>query len=393
MAISYNSGTNSTIGPNVTTKHLARKAIQEAQDTIYFGSIASVEGMPKNFGKTISKLAYMPLIDDRNTNTSEGLDAAGAVSAGASNLYGSSKDIGTIQSSLPTLSEGAGRVNRVGFTRVERTATLSRLGFFYEWTDESVDFDNDAQLYDHTFTELVNGAVKVEEHLLQIDLVSGAGVVRYAGGATSLATVTAEGATADLFTYEDIARLDIALTMNKAPKTLKVLTGSATIDTRTVPNARVLYVSPELQLVIEGMKNANGREMFIPVHTYSGQTKPLVGEIGSISGFRVVSNVEMLKHAGVGASVTTNPGYRATSGKYDVYNMLAVAGNSFVTVGFQGTVASGPKFQVFVQKPGEKSVTDTNPYGNKGLASIQWFHATLIERPEWIGLLRGVAPV
>jgi len=62
------------------------------------------------------------------------------------NIYGSSKDIGTILSKLPSLSETGGRVNRVGFTRVEIEGTLEKFGFFDEYTQESLDFDTDAEL-------------------------------------------------------------------------------------------------------------------------------------------------------------------------------------------------------------------------------------------------------
>lgn len=103
--------------------------------------------MPKNYGKTIKRYHYLPLLDDANIND-QGLDAAGATIANG-NLYGSSKDIGTIIGKLPNLSETGGRVNRVGFKRVELTGTLEKYGFFEEWTQESMDFDSDAELEMH----------------------------------------------------------------------------------------------------------------------------------------------------------------------------------------------------------------------------------------------------
>ena len=63
----------------------------------------------KHFGKTIKIHEYVPLLDERNVN-SQGIDATGAVIANG-NLYGSSKDIGTITARLPTLTEEGGRVN------------------------------------------------------------------------------------------------------------------------------------------------------------------------------------------------------------------------------------------------------------------------------------------
>ena len=46
---------------------------------------------------------------------------------GYGNLYGSSKDVGTIVGRMPTLTETGGRVNRVGFKRLERSATISKM--------------------------------------------------------------------------------------------------------------------------------------------------------------------------------------------------------------------------------------------------------------------------
>ena len=45
----------------------------------------------------------------------------------------------------------------------------------------------------HLARELMNGAVQLTEAVLQIDLLNAAGVVLYAGAATSNATITGEG--------------------------------------------------------------------------------------------------------------------------------------------------------------------------------------------------------
>jgi hypothetical protein len=76
-----------------------------------------------------------------------------------------------------------------------------------------------------------------------------------------------------------------------------------------------------------------------------------------------------------------------------VFNCLAVCAESFTSIGFQTNSPEAPKFNLVIKPPGKDMVTLDNPYGNKGLASIQFYYATLIERSDWIGLLRGVAPV
>lgn len=130
--------------------------------------------------------------------------------SGAGNLYGSSKDIGTITGKFPTLSETGGRVNRVGFTRVELEGTFKKYGFFDEYTQESLDFDTDAELEMHINREMVFGANEIVEDLLQLDLLTSAGVVYYAGAATSdagMTGVTASGVTE--VTYADLSRLSV----------------------------------------------------------------------------------------------------------------------------------------------------------------------------------------
>jgi N4-gp56 family major capsid protein len=272
------------------------------------------------------------------------------------------------------------------------------VGFFADWTDESTQFDSDMQMRSHFTDELVKGAEQLKEALLQLDLINGAGVVRYAGTATSLATVSAEGAGAAIIDYNDVIRLSIALDSNRAPKRFTILKGSTLTDTATVNGARALFIPPELITTFMEMKNSNLTEMFVPVEKYASQTTVLEGEIGAVAGFRVIVHQEMIKHNGsatgpIGASVTSNPGFYATSSHYDVFNCLAVCAESFTSLGFQTNSPEAPKFNLVIKPPGKEMVTLDNPYGNKGLASIQFYYGTLIERSDWIGLLRGVAPV
>ena len=118
-----------------------RKSIITARKEQFFMQLAPTVNMPKHFGKTIKVHEYVPLLDDRNIND-QGIDANGATIVNG-NLYGTSKDIGYITSKLPVLTENGGRVNRVGFTRLSREGSIHKFGFFYEFTQESLDFDSD----------------------------------------------------------------------------------------------------------------------------------------------------------------------------------------------------------------------------------------------------------
>lgn len=374
-----------------------RKAIITARKEQYFMPLASVVNMPKNYGKTIKLYEYVPLLDNRNIND-QGIDAAGATISGG-NLYGSSKDIGTITSKLPTLTENGGRVNRVGFTRLSREGSLHKFGFFTEFSQEALDFDSDTELMSHLSTELMNGAVQITEAALQKDLLASAGVILYAGGATSNATVAGEvltGIPAAIVSYRNLMRLDQILTDNRTPKQTTVITGSRLVDTKTIAAARVMFVGSELVPLLKGMVDLFDNPAFIAVQHYADAGTILNGEIGSIDAFRIIQVPEMLSWAGAGAVVTTNPGYRtstvAGSVRYDVFPMLVIGDDSFSTIGFQTDGKSG-KFTVTTKMPGKEVADRNDPYGETGFSSIKWYYGFIVKRPERIALVKTVAPI
>lgn len=382
-------GTPSTVGPQIRTDYWYKKSIIDAVKDQYFTPLADVTDMPKNMGKTIKVFQYVPLLDDRNVND-QGIDASGATIANG-NLWGSSKDIGAMTGKLPTLTENGGRVNRVGFTRITREGTIHKMGFFTEWTQESVDFDTDDELFGHFSREMVNGAGQMTEAILQYDLLNAAGVVVYGGEATSTDTITGEGDTPSVISYDDLMRLALTLDDNRAPKHTKIIAGSRMVDTKTINSARILYCGSEMVPTLRKMKDSFGDPAFIPVNKYADAGTLLNGEIGAIDRFRIVLVPEMYHWAGAGATATAaNPGYRETGDKYDVFPMLVVSGESFTTIGFQ-TDGKSVKFVINTKMPGKEMVTKEDPYGETGLMSIKWYYGTLIKRPEWIALIKTVA--
>ena len=333
-------------------------------------------------------------------STEVAADAVVALNVGATkkqaygNFYGSSRDVGTISARMPTLTEEGGRVNRVGFTRLERSGTLQEHGFFMEYTADSLTFDTDADLYSHMSREMTIGANQVMEDLLQIDLLAAAGTVILTGTATTVAEITAEGADPSLVTYQDLKRLAITLDDNRTPKNTKMIKGSSMVDTLTVNAARYLFIGSELQTVCEDMENSLGGAAFVPVRQYGSATTIANGEIGAIGDFRIVINPQMMRWAGAGADVVLNPGYMETAGHYDVFPMLVVGSEAFATVGLQGSgkESDGMKFKIIVKKPGEAMATIQDPYGKIGFASITFYHGFISLRPERLGLVKTIAP-
>lgn len=307
------------------------------------------------------------------------------------NLYGSSKDVGYIQTKLPVIGETGGRVNRVGFTRRNIEGTFNSFGMFDEWTEESYSFDTDAELEGHIAMERTKAANEVTEDMLQIDLLNAAGVVRFGGIATTTNLLTGEGANISVPTYRSFLRLSTDLDNNRCPKSTKVLKGSTMNDTRTVNGGRIMFIGSECKEIVMSMKDLHGEPAFIDAKHYAGQTALLNGEIGSVGEFRIVVVQEMMHWAGAGASASgSNAGYRETNGKYDVFPMLVVGDGSFTTIGFN-TDGKSVKFKIIVKKPGDATADRNDPYGKTGFSSIQWYYGFMVLRPERIALIRTVA--
>lgn len=379
-----------------------KAAIIDAKKEQYFSPLATAIDMPKNMGKTVKVYQYVPLLDDRNVND-QGIDANG-VTIVDGNLYGSSRDIGTINGKMPVLTENGGRVNRVGFTRLMREGSIAFFGFFTEFTRESLDFDSDSGLMKHLSRELINGATQLTEAVLQKDLLNSAGTILYSGGAVSKETITGEeevvgGATipASVVTYKNLMRLDKILNDNRTPKQTQVITGSRLIDTKTIMGGRVAYIGSDLSIVIRGMTDLFDNPAFIAIQHYADAGTILNGEIGSVGPFRFVEVPEMLHWAAAGAVVDDNPGYQSSldadgDERYDVFPIFVVGGDSFSTIGFQ-TDGKSFKFNIITKMPGNETADRNEPYGQTGFSSISWYYGLLVKRPERLGLILSVAPV
>jgi N4-gp56 family major capsid protein len=409
------SGTASDIGAQARTDYYYKKAIISVRDNMYFMPLADVRAMPKHMGKKIKQDVYVPLLDVLNTGD-QGLDAAGtaltagtysawnaagvlqsstAANSGAAvtaagtggeialndqNLYGSSKDTGTITSKIPALTENGGRVNRVGFTRTQVEADLYKRGFFTEYTQESMDFDSDSELMSHITEEALQGANELTEAELQSDLITNAtanGTAYYMGGTTKL-TVD------EVVTYTDLMNLSIALDDNKTPKQTKVIAGSRMVDTKTVNGGRVMYIGSALIPAIRAMTDLHSAAAFVSVEKYADASNILNGEIGSIDQFRLVVVPEMQYDEGGGASAADTAGNGQNGA--DIYPMLVVGDGAFTTVGFQ-TDGKSVKFAVNHKKPGKEIASLDDPYGEVGFYSIKWYYGFLALRPERLGII------
>jgi N4-gp56 family major capsid protein len=409
------SGTASDIGAQARTDYYYKRAIISVRDKQYFMPLADVRAMPKHMGKKIKQDVYVPMLDVLNTGD-QGIDAAGtALTAGTwsawdssgvlqssteanegaavtaagvggevsindQNLYGSSKDTGTITSKIPALTENGGRVNRVGFTRLQIEGDLYKRGFFTEYTQESMDFDSDSELLMHITEEALQGANELTEAELQADLITNAsanGTVYYMGGASKLLVD-------EVVTYTDLMNLSIALDNNKTPKQTKIISGSRMVDTRTINGGRVLYCGSELIPLLRAMVDLHSNPAFTSVEQYAAASDIMNGEVGAIDQFRIVIVPEMQFDEGGGASAADTAGNGENGA--DIYPMLVVGDGAFTTIGFQ-TDGKNVKFTVNHKKPGKEIASLDDPYGEVGFYSIKWYYGFMALRPERLGII------
>lgn len=413
--LSTASGTASDIGAQARTDYYYKKALISIRDKQWFMPLANVRAMPKNMGKTIKQDVYVPLLDVLNVSD-QGIDAAGttltngqwsawnsagvlqsttevsrvaaASAAGAGgevalnggNLYGSSKDTGTITSKIPALTENGGRVNRVGFTRTQISAALSKRGFFTEYTQESLDFDSDSELLSHITEEALVGANELTEAELQADLIVEAtanGTAYFMGGTTKL-TVD------EVVTYTDLMNLSIALDNNKTPKQTQVISGSRMIDTKTINGGRVMYVGSDLIPVLRAMVDLHSLPAFNSVEKYADAGNTMNGEIGSVDQFRIVVVPEM-QYDEAGGAASADVAGTGDNGA-NIYPMLVVGDGAFTTIGFQ-TDGKSVKFTINHKGPGKETADLTDPYGEVGFYSIKWYYGFMALRPERLGII------
>jgi N4-gp56 family major capsid protein len=381
-------------GRQINTEYWHKKSLIEAAKETYFGALADTKYMPKHFGKKISKYHYLPILDDANIND-QGIDAAG-VTISNGNLYGSSKDVTTISAKIPLLGETGGRANRVGTSRKVIEGTMEKVGFFTEFSRDALDFDTDNELYGHLSSEMIKAANELNEDLIQMDLLNGAGVVKYAGVATQDSEVTGEGADISEVTYDDLQRLSIDLANNRTPKKTRVITGSRMVDTKVVNSGYYMYVGSEMVPTLSRMTDHHGNPAFVGVEHYAhagiAGVNSINGEIGKVGDFRIVQVPEMQKWAGAGAAETgANAGYTATGGNYDIHPMLVVGDGAFTTIGFQ-TDGKSTKFKIKYSNPGDDiSYGAHDPFGEIGFISIKFWYGSLVMRPERLGLIKTVA--
>lgn len=391
---------NAAGNTQIRQEYYNKKAIIEVKDEMYLGQMSDAMSQPKHMGKEIVRHRILPLLSDENAGGAGlGLDASGVAYANG-NLYGSSRGIGVITGKLPNVGETSKKVNKVSFSRKEVRGNIVSRGFYFTWTKDEVNFDSDPKWKENVTREAVRGAAQINEDVLAIELINGAGVNMFAGDATTVATIDQTSVP----TLKDLYAIDTELDNNKCPKDTKIIKGSKLVDTKTVPAARYVFITPDQKMdymSIEALDSTatNPKMAFIPVEQYAGSTgdakyiKSIHGEIGKVGPFRIVVNPKMVKYsaadgAAVGADWTssaTNDLFRNDGTKFEAYASLIVGSGCFTHIGFEYGAGTQGKFKVVTKTPEELQTLD-NPYANEGMTVVSFWNGVLINRPDHLAV-------
>ena len=430
MSISFNEGKDtSSLGTQFNDKFWSRAAIVEAKKKKTFSQLAKKEVQPKHYGDKLVKYHELPILHAANIND-QGIDAngvkmvpgkwyaydaggtrigeydskqeaksaagtTGTIKSGNGNLFGGSKDIAVQRGAFPALTEEGGAINQVGMKRLTIEGKVKEYGFAMTFTKKSLDMDTETGLLARYSKGVGEAYGDTREAQLRSDLLA-AGELNavYAGAASTFGEMDS---TCTL-TFQDLRLMDNSLKEARCPKDTEIINGTTKVGTVTVGKARYVYVPSSLIPTLEDMKDANGKDLWIPVEMYAAGGTIAEDEIGKIGQFRFIEVEEMPHYEGVGADSDADdndesdePNFFTThtatnEWKYDVFPVLFVGSGSFATIGFSGDVA-----RVTTVMP--KADAHNDFFGKKGVVSISWYYGFMALRPEWIKTIFSTAKI
>lgn len=452
MSQVYGDGvTTSSNGANVRVDALREKAIRAAKKEIIFEQLCDNQTMPLNYGKTLKVHKTLYILDDGNVND-QGLDQDGNVPAVGDanefgNLYGSSRSVVDVSAGMPMLAEGAGRVNRVGMTRITREGTLIRMGAFLEYTDE-VELFSDQKMEVQYYEKMGELAAELYDDYLQKELLGSAGIELYGGIATAINELTGNtGDTMSVLSYDLIRDTQVTLRANYAKKTNSIITGSTKIGTVPVNASYFAYCGPSSTVELEKLQDDFNERAYTPARMYAAAGNLAKGEVGAVHSTRFIEAERMMNYSGGGAAVTANDeGYSTTvltpaqaiaggsatafdaatdylageivvnagllyshdadtaagawtttgrtllnvdgtSGEFfDGFPIIYVTKGAFATIGLQGN----KKIRFLAKKPSMEP-TQSDPYALMGLYSFNFFAGSIVLEPEKIARIVTIA--
>lgn len=388
---------NSSHGQNTIIHYYDKAGVKAANAIAVYAQFADRRSMPLKVGKTYKVSKWLHIFD---RTTADGDFAAKG--------YLTARNIADVSAGMPTLSEGAGAVNKQSIQKVTIETSFARYGEMIDYTDEVDMFSEDA-VQVHYREELGLLANRRSEDLIQLDMLSTT-TTMYSGTATSLKTVgvdvaAADGSDDDLgkVSYDLIRKGVRKLVRNRAIKNTSVVTGSTKIDTRTINKAFYAIIGPEVKFDMENLTRGANYEteyVYVPAYKYADATNLAEGEVGAMNDVRFIESESQLVYRGAGNTIpaaysgalattthdattaaalntfTGTTDYADTEARFDVFPILFPTQGAFATVGLKGH----GKIKFNSKSPSKVELS--NPYGTQGFFSYNMWYSGIILREE-----------
>jgi N4-gp56 family major capsid protein len=378
-----NGTTTATNGANTVVHYYDKAGIKAANAISVYAQWADRRSMPLHMGKTYKVSKWLHIFDRVLDPASQ---IGGSDAAFATKGYLSARDIADVSAGFPSISEGAGAVNKVNIKKVTIETSTSRYGEMLDYTDDVTMFAEDMVQVQYR-EELGLLANRRSEDLIQLDMLDTT-TIQYVGTAAVIGevgqdTTNATGTDDDdsRVSYDMIRKISRRLVRNRAEKNTNIVTGSTKIDTRVINKAYYAIIGPEIKYDLESLVKGTGNSeefAYIPAYKYADATNLAEGEVGAMNDVRFIESESAVVYAGQGAAIPGSySGQLSNNGtNFDVFPILFPTKGSFATVGLKG------KGKIKFNAIGPDNKELGNPYQNQGLFSYNMWYAGIILREE-----------
>lgn len=438
--------TSSSISRQFTPEFVSKAVVEYAARKMFFSKMASREDMPENHGDTITKEIVIPMLHkdnmvDGNLDASTAkllkyvwyvfpsvggvldskyeadaylganagnLDAAIAAAktaaqarvttlggaafmkSGAGNILGGDASYATAKGPLVPLPEEGGVVNLLNSSSKLVSAKMTQHGIAARYTVRSTTLDSRMKQVAREIKELARATGELKEMQIQNSLLSASEANRMI--ASDVAVTPVQMTAADVLDYDALSAFEQALIDNEVPTDTEIVSGTDKVDTKVIENAYVAFVHSRMLPTLRKIKGPDGVTIaWVPKSQYAAGETIMDGEAGSIGSFRFVVVPDLQVYKGAGSKVandsTGTPGERAntyaTGGYYDVFPILVVGADSFVTTGMRSQDVTANHIL-------PKADVHNDMYGQVGGVASKWEYGFLAYRPERIRQLAVV---
>ena len=336
-------------------------------------------------------------------------------SAGA--IIGGEPSYGLTSGNLVPLPETGGVVNLLNSVDKLVSAKVSKFGVGHKYTVTSLKQGSIVRTIAQKVKSVSKAVGELKELQIMTSIISAAAANALLASDDISTTHMSQLTFADVVDYSTFEALEQELHKNDVPMDTELHSGSMNVDTHVVEGTFIMYIGRELLPMVRKIVGPDGNIAFRHKASYVKELgrKLLDGEQGSIGAFTICVSNDLLAFRGAGVEVggaadiaygyADDAAYNAdTDNKltaarerlrsisteingvahYDVFPMVVVGDDSFVTTGFDYNTVSAKHIP-----PAADVYNDM--HAEVGGVSAKWSYGFLAYRPERLRMIQTVA--